>query len=345
MKIIKKLFQIILILIALFGLFLGYMTIVDYKPKPVEYIEISINNEKQIDKQTISFLSWNIGYGGLGKEMDFFYDKGKMVRPTQEQAKKYITEIRNEIVRNDTIDFIYLQEVDINAKRSYYLNQYQYISDTIMQYNSAFATNYKVSFIPQPITKPMGKVNAGIATFTKYLPYDAKRYAFEGNFSWPMGLFFLDRCYMEMRYKLKNGKELVLINTHNSAFDDGSLRKKQMKMLKDKLISEYNNGNYVIAGGDWNQFPPYYKPKRQRGSIVGLHVEKNYPAQGWQWVSDTTSPTNRHINMPYDPEKSVQVVIDFYLISPNVIPETVKVLNKKFEFSDHNPVYARFTLK
>jgi len=66
---------------------------------------------------------------------------------------------------------------------------------------------------------------------------------------------------MANRYRVENGKELVLINTPNEAFDKGGfIRKIQMKRLREIVLNEYNSGNYVITGGNWNQYPPDFKP-------------------------------------------------------------------------------------
>ena len=48
-------------------------------------------------------------------------------------------------------------------------------------------------------------------------------------------------------------KELVLINFHLEAYDSGEGKVAQMKQLSEKLQEEYAKGNYVIAGGDFNQ--------------------------------------------------------------------------------------------
>lgn len=48
-------------------------------------------------------------------------------------------------------------------------------------------------------------------------------------------------------------KELVLINFHLEAYDSGEGKIIQSRMLEDKLQEEYKAGNYVIAGGDFNQ--------------------------------------------------------------------------------------------
>ena len=67
---------------------------------------------------------------------------------------------------------------------------------------------------------------------------------------------------------MANGKELVMINTHNEAFDAGEIRTAQMSFLKDFVQSEYNKGNYVIAAGDWNQSPPGFTPSFQDNQVT-----------------------------------------------------------------------------
>ncbi|MDK7075501.1 endonuclease, partial [Lactobacillus gasseri] len=63
----------------------------------------------------------------------------------------------------------------------------------------------------------------------------------------------LDRCFNVMRLPVKNDKELVLINSHMSAYDKGGLsKKKQLALLNHVMKAEIQKGNYVICGGDFN---------------------------------------------------------------------------------------------
>jgi len=61
------------------------MTITDYKPEPIEIIVEKGSNGgiTNLQQNTFSLINWNIGYAGLGQEMDFFYDGGEGVRPTK----------------------------------------------------------------------------------------------------------------------------------------------------------------------------------------------------------------------------------------------------------------------
>ena len=334
-------FGLIVFLVAL-ALFLASVT--KYKPAAVELLKIqNASGNTSIDKKTLDIMIWNIGYAGLGKEMDFFYEGGKNVRPSKVLNSKYLKEICAFIKHNDSLDFILLQEVDINAKRSYYYDQSQLISYNLPKHNMVFAKNYDVPFVPVPFKNPMGSVKSGMLSFSKYDPMSSERISFQENYIWPKRLFMPNRCFVLQRFKIKNGKELILINTHNSAFDDGQLRNTQINMLKDIAMAEYRIGNYVIIGGDWNLNPPGFGiSKIENGDIASIidigRITANQMPEGWQWVFDPKMPTNRNVNQPYQKSISITTIIDFYLLSPNINPLKINTTDLNFEESDHNPV-------
>ena len=348
----KKLIKILLYLLAAiliaFILFLLYATISDFKPAEKTEIYHSEESESLATWQEFDFLIWNIGYCGLDASMDFFYDGGKQVRPSRSNVKKNLEEVKAFLESNDSVEFILLQEVDQNSKRSYGINIYDQINESLEQYNSWFGINYKVGFVPLPPGNPMGRVKSGLQTLAKNNASSVVRYSFPGNYSWPMGVFMLDRCFLMKRFKVSNNRELVVINTHNSAYDDGSLRKMQMDFLRDILLEEYKQGNYVIAGGDWNQ-SPYGFPKIFDDQQFDLdnytEIEENYPDQGWIWAWDGSHPTNRRVATSYTRGETPTTLIDFYLLSPNVQPVQVKTVDLNFQNSDHQPVFLKVLLK
>ena len=351
MKILKKILTAVGIIIIVLVLgFIGlivYALISDYKPEEKETIAQSDNPSILQDSISITLLTWNIGYAGLDKEMDFFYDGGTKVITPEANCRENIAEIGNYLKKNDTIDFIILQEVDRKSKRSYKIDEFADISEKLTGYKSFFAKNYDVFFVPMPLSNPMGKVVSGIATFSKYTPGSSVRFSLPGDFGFPTQLFYLDRCFMVNRYKMTNSKELVLINTHNEAFDEGDIRRAQMEMLKGFIINEYNSGNYIIAGGDWNQCPPGFKPAFQENQVntAQMVMESDYLSTGWIYVFDPESPSNRSVVAAYDPSTTTTTVIDFFILSPNLEPVSVKCLNLGFEYSDHNPVIVQVKLK
>ncbi|PLX11618.1 MAG: hypothetical protein C0594_03370, partial [Marinilabiliales bacterium] len=240
-------------------------------------------------------LTWNVGFCGLSKEMDFFYDGGKMVRPTYESSYANLEAIRRFVQQQDSVDFFLFQDIDMKAKRSYYLNQYDSIAETLSFTAACIGINYNVKYVPIPLYEPMGSVLSGIATYSRFIPDSCVRYSYPGNYDWPMKVFMLDRCFLVSRYPLSGGKQLIVVNTHNSAYDDGSLRKEQMKFLKDFLQAECRKGNYVIVGGDWNQCPPGYDTERVTKGIqddLELFPVEDPFIPGWEWTYDITTPTN-----------------------------------------------------
>jgi endonuclease/exonuclease/phosphatase family metal-dependent hydrolase len=358
MKTLKRILKILLIVIVI--LVIGFVGLIiyaiasDYKPAEKEVIAKAEDPSVLEDSLSLTLLTWNIGYSGLDKDMDFFYDGGTKVITPEDKCLENLSEIEEFLKRNDTIDFILLQEVDRNSKRSYHIDQYENISGMLSGYNPFFAKNYDVFFVPTPPAKPMGKVVSGIATWSEFKPESSTRYSLPGDFGFPTQLFYLDRCFMVNRYKIENGKELVLINTHNEAFDEGgNIRKDQMETLKKFVLNEYNSGNYVIAGGDWNQYPPDFKPafirnKAFTGQIDNFNlvgIESDYMPVDWKWIYDPFTPSVRTVSAAYDVATTPTSVCDIFLISPNIESVSVKCQDLGFNNSDHNPVIIQVKLK
>jgi endonuclease/exonuclease/phosphatase family metal-dependent hydrolase len=351
MKIFKRILitLLIIILVAVLG-FAGiivYAVITDYKPKEMEIIYSGEKKEILIDTKEFSLLSWNIGYCGLDKKMDFFYDGGTKVITPKPQCLSNLSEVKKFLKQNDSIDFIFIQEIDKDSKRSYYFNEYDTLVRNLTNYYPFFARNYEVFFVPVPPSDPMGKVSSGISIFSKYEPTSSVRYSFPGQYGFPKQLFMLDRCFLVNRYPLQNGKELVVINTHNEAFDPGQIRAAQMAYLKEFLLNEYNRGNYIIAGGDWNQSPPDFIPEFKNNVVNSLQMKmpSDYLPAEWKWVYDSHTPSNRTVIAAYDPSTTTTTVIDLFLLSPNIDEISVKCINLNFENSDHNPVIMSFKVK
>lgn len=346
-KILKAAIGLIIILwIAFFGLIL-YAVITDYKPE--DKISIEENRTPVIldERNDISILTWNIGYCGLNDEMDFFYDGGTRVRPSQDIYEVNVEAVTSLLLNYDTVDFIFIQEIDRNSKRSYRTDQFELLKRSLNAGSSQFAVNYDVFYVPLPTSGPMGKVLSGIAIFGQTAPSQSNRYAFPGEYKFPKQLFMLDRCFLVNRYPLENGKELILVNTHNEAFDPGNIRREQMEYLKGFLIDEYSKGNYIIAGGDWNQSPPGFRPAFRENKINTnqMALAEGFLPDDWTWSYDNTIPTNRTVAAPYNSAVTATTVIDFFLLSPNVENISVKCIDLKFSHSDHNPVLVNVRLK
>ncbi|MDR0726229.1 MAG: hypothetical protein LBF59_09535 [Prevotellaceae bacterium] len=327
-------------------LFFLMIILTDYKPDKATVLT-NMPEAAALHLDTIEILTWNTGYAGLDSAMDFFYDGGSKTRTCKTAALQNLAAITSFIADNSA-DFIFLQEVDRASTRSYKIDMLSRISDKKPSYLSFYGINYNVFFVPVPLVSPMGKVESGILTLSRYVPSQSVRYSYPMRQSFPKSLFLLDRCFVMCRYPLDNGKQLVLINTHNSAFDDeGEQRREEMLALKDFIISEYERGNYVIAGGDWNQIPPLENAKAyidiSTEYFAPLRIPDNFMPPQWKWISDG-KPTNRFLDVPYVKGKTKETLLDFFLISPNVKLIRTERIDKNYQHSDHNPVVGIFAL-
>lgn len=349
-KLLKGLGIVLLVLVLALAGLVGWLTATEYRPADYETLEISgtPGSRAVAPEESLSILSWNIGYAGLGAEEDFFMDGGTHARPdSREQVLKYLDGISRTLDELDC-QAAMLQEVDIDSHRTYRVDERDYLS----MGSGVHALNYSCDFVPIPLP-PIGRVHSGIYTTTEDLEISrAQRVALPCPFSWPVSTANLKRCLLLSYLPIEGSdKELVLVNLHLEAYDDGEGKIVQTNMLKSVIEGEYEKGNYVIAGGDFNQIFPggleAYPNTHPENWIPGL-LENDILAEGWSFAYDLSTPSCRLLNQPYDPEDTENTqyyVIDGFILSPNVELLQVETVDLGFENSDHNPVRISVMLK
>lgn len=323
-----------------------YLTVTEYRPEARQAAEqlyigegTAVSSEDQM-----TIYSWNIGYAGLGAESDFFMDGGSKVNPTSEEVEQNLSAIK-EFISSQPADAWLLQEVDVNSARTGYVNELEAISE-VYAGSFALAYNYKCDFVPIPLP-PIGKIESGIAIFTNGAVKDGfERIALPCPFSWPVSVANLKRCLLVTRLAVEESdKEVVLVNLHLEAYDDGKGKIAQTKLLMEILQQEYEKGNYVIAGGDFNQaFPGCLDtyPVADDVWVPGVLEAGDLP-EGFEYVFDGDSASCRSLNMPLN-EESQMYVIDGFIVSENVQVDLVETVELDFANSDHNPVKLQITL-
>ena len=161
----------------------------------------------------------------------------------------------------------------------------------------------------------------------------------------------LKRCLLVSYIPLADSdRYLVVVNLHLEAYDGGAGNAAQMEELKQFLTEEYEKGNYVIAGGDFNQnFPGAAEdyPNTHTALWNPGMLEASMIPDGFSLAYDLSVPSCRLDNQPYDAadtENTQYYVIDGFILSPNVRSDRVKTLDEGFADSDHNPVCLTVTL-
>ncbi len=375
----KRALKILLILFATVIVFaVGFvltLQIFEYRPADTTSLEMDYSMDYLLSSQikvveldeTIKVLTFNTGYASLSETEDFVMDGGTKGRmDSLEEVEANMAGIAS-ILEREAADIYLLQEVDTDSSRSYHTNQYLYYQE-ILGTSSVLAYNYRCIFVPFPFdpSQMMGKVNSGIATYTDYVTNSATRIQLPGSFSWPLRLANLKRALLITRYSIEDSDvELVVINVHLSAYDDGTMRIQETQALQDIMQEEYQAGNYVLVGGDFNQtFPEAvdvtYDSDSDTYTYDYLYALKDpslwqaYPIDG-DWFDannflfgiDTVTPTCRLLNQPYDSinlENNQYYVIDGFIVSANITIQTVETLAEEFVYSDHNPVVIEILL-
>ncbi len=344
-KVAKIIGIIVLVLIVILGIFLGYLTMQEYRPKPEEKQKVPKNDEKISIDDEFTLVTYNIGYGGLSKDADFFMDGGEDVQPESEELVQRNLDGIASILNENEANAYFIQEVDLHSKRSYYINEKEYLEKETGK-EGIFAYNFKSQIVPYPL--PMiGHVESGLLTLTDNKVDESVRVSLPESFTWPIKTCNLKRCLMKTYLPIEGtDKKLVLVNFHLEAYDSGEGKIKQSKMLADILEEEYEKGNYVIAGGDFNQtFPsvdkyPIFDDKNWKPGAID---PESLP-EGFRFAIDDTYPTCRLLNAPYTGsyDTSQVYVLDGFIVSPNVSVSSVNVINTDFEYTDHQPVKVVF---
>lgn len=349
MNIFQKTIIILLILILLILLLLY---IIEYKPKNIENINVVKNQNKEINlNKTISLLTYNIGFASLDKNQDFFLDGGKGYGNLDKTEQLSNLNGISSILKENPCDIYLLQEVDLNCTRTHNINQIDYIRNSLTNYSSSFALFHKVLWIPYPFKNMMGKVNSGITTLNSYKS-ESSRIKLDSAYKFPVSGFMFKRPLLKTIIPIKNSvKSLVVFNLHLEAYDTNGTREKQLTTLLNNMQTEYDKGNYVIAGGDFNQYFPNNDgtkyPVINKEYFVAGQIKKDFFSENFTFENDNTYPTSRLLNISYDEKNKDNqfYVIDGFIVSDNIETIFTKVIDTKFEYSDHNPVTIEIKLK
>ena len=302
-------------------------------------------------------VTCNVGFGAYSDDFSFFTDGGRESRARSAQAAEENITGAVSAALDLNPDFLLLQEVDVDGTRSCHVDELALTRRLAGEtYNSTFAQNYDSPYLLWPLSAPHGANRAGQVTFSRYPIASALRRSLpieEGV----MKVVDLDRCYSVSRIPVlpKEGgevRDLVLYNLHLSAYtSDGTIAEEQLKLLFADMLSEYERGNYAVAGGDFNK-----DLLGNSDAVFGVSGENYTWAQpippdliprGLAVVAPdggaAAVPSCRNADGPYGPDSYV-VTVDGFIVSGNVSVASAWVRDTGFRWSDHNPAVLDFTL-
>ena len=342
---------VLVVLVYVAYVFLSYSRIEDNLSLSVEGNAdetVQINTEYGI-------ISYNAGFGAYTADFTFFMDEGKESRARSKESVEYCINSITDTTLAMSPDIVLFQELDTDADRSWHVNEPEIVKSLFAEqgtYDAVFAQNYHSAYLMYPLYEPHGASEAGILTLSRFDVTSALRR------SLPIAtnvkkFLDLDRCYSISRIPVQNGKELIVINTHLSAYGtDAQQGNQQLEMLFADMKAEYDKGNYVICGGDFNHdFTGDSKEYFNSGTDKTYSWCHPFPAEvipeGFSRCIDYTegmTATSRYTNEPYN-ENSFVVILDGFIVSDNVDCTYVQNIDTGYQCTDHNPVLMKFLLK
>lgn len=325
--------------------------------------DMSSENEAYHSGEPYTILSYNIGFGAYLPDYSFFMDGGKSSWGKDADSVTAAVCGAAGVISEVDPDFALLQEVDRDGTRSYHIDELELLNQFMEGYYYTYAQNYDSPFLFFPPWEPHGANKAGVVTYSRAEITDAIRRSLPISESFSR-FVDLDRCYSISRIPLSalsgepgtsaaaGGRMLCLYNMHMSAYGSSDeIRAGQLAMLYEDMTADYEAGNYVICGGDFNHnlkteapenapewaypFPRESLPEGFRMAIDDSGVTEE----------DTAHNTCRSADEPYDEETTYTVTLDGFIVSDNVAVRSYRHVDIGYAYSDHDPVLMEFTIE
>ena len=305
--------------------------------------------------QQVKILSWNVQFMA-GKGYTFFFEHGTDTRPTAEDITLTLDEVAR-IINDEDPDIVLLQEMDNGAARTDHEDQFLRLSKLISQdYKcSTRAYYWKADYVPHPMVQ--GSVGMELITFSKYKIEGATRHAlYEIPDFFLMQWFNVKRAILEARMPVEGGEQFYALNTHLSAFAQGTdTMEQQVKQTVSLLSSLSAEQKPWVMGGDFNLLPPQiardvltyddaqelYKDTTEISKIFDLYKSAATIEQltGDDKASHFTHYSNNKAALGLDR------VIDYVFYSGEIIFDNYNVRQHDTQaISDHMPLIMNFNL-
>ena len=352
-KLLKALLIVVLLLVVVVAGYVVYVFVDYHRIEDNQALGADNNRSDVMEAGTeYGIVTWNVGFGAYSRDFSFFMDGGTFSRAYSKfevnqnigGASSFLTELRP--------DLILLQEVDLDSTRSYHVNEEAFFCSALNGYGSVSAVNYDSPYLFYPLTSPHGKSVSEILTLSSFRVNFAVRRSLPVE-SGLRKFLDLDRCYSVTEIPVSDGKLLRLYNFHLSAYtSDGTIATEQLRLLLADMRQTALEGNYAIAGGDFNKDLLGDSSKVFGVTNEAVTWSQPFPVEllpeelTLVAVCDAENPVPscRNCDIGYEPGVSFVLTIDGFIVSDNVTVTSERIIDTDFTYSDHNPVEIRFIL-
>ncbi|MEO0438451.1 MAG: endonuclease/exonuclease/phosphatase family protein [Pseudomonadota bacterium] len=351
-KFLKVLAGVVLSLSVVFTVAVYLST---FHPDPIESVVVYGDDNAPTLKagQSVTILSWNVQFMAGNNNNHFFYADGPDPWPNANTVAMVTRRVADFIAAQDP-DVVMLQEVDDKAARTHMQDQTELLRKYLPQYSAYTETFYwKAAYVPIPAIN--GRVGMKLLVLSKYKLSEATRYALSAITSDDVltRQFNLKRAMLQVHMPVDDGSELILIDTHLSAFAQGSnTMEVQVGQVMDRLAALPENARWVL-GGDFNLLP--------NEAALASHAElrSSYNEQGTELyplisrypsvprlaaIEANPEPSYTYMS-PQDPLRQPDRTIDYIFHSPRLAITRGEVLRGEAKpLSDHLPIIVELIL-
>lgn len=316
------------------------------------------------ENDTITIMTWNIKFGG--GRIDFFFDcHGDRVLMGENEVIKNLDTLTAKI-REINPDILFIQEVDIQSKRSAYINQVEWLLNNTELNYAVYASHWKADFVP---SDGIGRMNSGNAILSKRnlsnsqlisLPTIDSQSAIEQY-------FYLHRNMLKVKMQISEEKNIYLLNTHTTAYAEDDTKKKQLDIIYKELQNLSAAGESFIIAGDFNTIPPQTQEAHQSNYPDEICEDDRFPHSDFteqtDWMqpfyefnsaielSDYKNNHNKHFTFTSDKNGFWNRKLDFifsnkaFIENSGTTHQDTKTGIPTMSISDHAPISVQYVLK
>ena len=255
-KILRWLVSIVLLVLILLP---GLVYLTTYHPDAIEDEKIiSLAAAPQLRPgQRLKILTWNLQFLAGRPNNNFFFDGGSDPWPSLQTVTANAKAAANIIMQEDP-DIVLLQELDDGAGRTHYQDELQLILDQLPTDYAVYTSSFYwlADFVPH--SELLGGVGMKMSIISKYRLASAKRYALPAITTDDLlaRQYNLKRAIQGTYLPIEGGGKLNLLNTHLSAYAQGSDTMLRQVAMVDRVIGDYAaKGEPVLLAGDFNLLP------------------------------------------------------------------------------------------
>ena len=206
--------------------------------------------------ERITVMTWNIRFGAA--RIPWFGDScGDRVILTEKEIESGLHGLAGKI--NEVApDILILQEVDVDAKRSLYVDQVQWLLDHTNLNYGAYASIWQTQYIP---SDGLGRMDMGNAILSRWPLAEAERIQLplRGDQDALTQYFYLQRNILKAKVAVPGWEnyDFYTVGIHAAAFSTDDTKKQHIDLFEEVLDEIDDAGGFFVAGGDLNELPPF----------------------------------------------------------------------------------------